>query len=163
MVTNKTVAGLKSPLWVLSRTTLFRDMPIEELEHLIVNPRRILVPKHSCVFNQGDPATSLYFIEHGQVLMQTVVSSKVRRIDQNITVETQSMGEIIGLSSLIKPYINKFSACVEQDVVCIAFDAEPIRQKLNKSSRLAALIYERVSEILLGRLSKIMEISAHKY
>ena len=95
--------------------------------------------------------------------MQKAVVSKIRRISQNVTITSETRGSMNGLDSLIDPYLARFSACVERETRCIAFDAKPIRRELKKNDRFAAAMYLQISKALLDSLSRSMEVAANKH
>ncbi len=123
---NKIESRDKDLFDILARSNFLAGIQVAELSQLILNPARIAIRADSCIFQEGERAETLYLVESGQVLMQKAVVSKIRRISQNVTITSETRGSMNGLDSLIDPYLARFSACVERETRCIAFDAKPI-------------------------------------
>src|SRR3989442_3261775 len=60
---------------VLSRTVLFQEIPVAELEQLAPAIRVRSYPAGTYIFHEGDPATVLYVIVRGQVKIARMGSS----------------------------------------------------------------------------------------
>ena len=100
-------SGRLEPLPLLLRAYPFQDVSPAELEPLLPSFRRHVYPHAGRVWNQGDPATDLWFVIDGQV--RTVHSSAA---GDEVVTGLVGAGESIGHPGLFLPAPIRMTSCI---------------------------------------------------
>jgi CRP/FNR family cyclic AMP-dependent transcriptional regulator len=109
------------------------------------------------LFFEGEEAKTLFLIVDGSVVL-TMNMGKAG--EQNMEeLEPLTKGEVIGWSSIIKPYIYKMGAYTNQKSRFIAFDSEKLRDLFDNNPEYGYYFIQRISEVIGARLiSKCVQL-----
>ncbi|GHO71863.1 hypothetical protein KSC_107550 [Ktedonobacter sp. SOSP1-52] len=99
------------------------------------------------IFQGSDPATHLYLITQGKVMLELNV-----RPHSSAPFETLGPGDILGWAWLIPPYRWSFHAYALTSVEIIALDGECLRREAQDDLHFGFALLDCFARILLNRL-----------
>ena len=99
------------------------------------------------IFKEGDAANTFYLMREGKVALELLAPQR-----KPIIVATIGVGEILGWSWLVEPYVWKFSARAVEDVRAIALDGKCLRNKCEENHDLGYEVLKRFAGIVQQRL-----------
>jgi len=99
------------------------------------------------IFKEGDPADTFYLIREGKVALEIFAPQH-----KPLIVSTLSVGDILGWSWLVPPYVWKFHAHAMSDTRAIALDGKCLRNKCESNHDLGYELFKRFAHIMEQRL-----------
>jgi len=99
------------------------------------------------IFKEGDPADTFYLIREGKVALEIFAPQH-----KPIIVSTLGVGDILGWSWLVPPYVWKFHAHGISDTRAIALDGKCLRNKCESNHDLGYELFKRFAHIMEQRL-----------
>ena len=99
------------------------------------------------IFKEGDEANEFYLIRSGKVALELFAPQH-----KPLIVETLGVGEILGWSWLLPPFLWKFHAHAVQDTRAIALDGKCLRTKCEQNHDLGYEVLKRFAQIMERRL-----------
>jgi CRP-like cAMP-binding protein len=141
---------------------LLRGLPPEQIARLAAVSRRVSLPRHYRLFEEGAAADRFWIIDAGQVALDMLVPGVGR-----VVIETLGRGDVVGLSWLVPPYQWQFGAVCTQPMQGFEFDAHAIRACCGQDPELGYAIAMRFMtvashrlQITRGRLLQARPVSA---
>jgi CRP-like cAMP-binding protein len=105
------------------------------------------------LFRKGMLAESLYFLEEGCVdLFYHTDGTPSAEFPDGIPVAEITPGEPFSISALIEPYVLTATALTSKPSRLIKIDAKELRALFRKDKRLAFLLTEKASRVVIERL-----------
>lgn len=132
-------------LTVLARVPLFADFSAKDVDDLASLVRSRRYPKGSIIFHQGDPGTSLYLVEKGEVKL-TVTSNSGKEVTLAILGPEAFFGEL----SLLDGGPRSANAIARVDCTVGTLDREPLLQFLADHPRATSSLLS----VMAGRLRR---------
>jgi len=99
------------------------------------------------IFKEGDEANEFYLIRSGKVALELFAPQH-----KPIIVETLGVGEILGWSWLLSPFVWKFFARAVEETRAIALDGKCLRTKCEQNHDLGYEMLKRFAHIIERRL-----------
>jgi CRP/FNR family cyclic AMP-dependent transcriptional regulator len=98
------------------------------------------------VFETGDPASALYVIERGHVLLTA------RQGSETVPVQVIGGGDAVGWSSFCEPYRWCFDGRAVEPTSTICFSAADLRERCARDYHLGFELNKRITRLMLQRL-----------
>ena len=99
------------------------------------------------IFQTGEAANTFYIIRGGKVAVDIFIPGR-----GDVTIETLTEGEVLGLSWLFPPYVWRFNSRAIELTRAIALDGKCLRSKCEADPALGYELLKRISSILMQRL-----------
>ena len=128
---------------------------LQEIREALLVPvaacaREASFPAGSFIFREGAPATSLYLLQRGRVVLEIGVPAR-----GTARVETLDGGDILGLSWLFPPYRWQADAHVVEAATAIVLDAACLRERLDQDPALGHAVMKSLAHQLYLRLERV--------
>jgi CRP/FNR family transcriptional regulator, cyclic AMP receptor protein len=132
---------------IIGAESLLRGLPADQIAVLTAAARRVSLPLHYRLFEEGGPADRFWIIDAGQVALDMLEPGVGR-----LTVATLGRGDVVGLSWLVPPYQWQFGAVCTQPVQAFEFDARAVRAAGAEHPELGYAIAMRFMSVAAARL-----------
>lgn len=99
------------------------------------------------LFREGQEADQFFAVRHGKVAIEVLVPAR-----GPVTLQTLSVGELVGWSWLFPPYRCQFDARASEIVRATAFDGACLRKKCDADPALGYELMKRLAHIVSDRL-----------
>ncbi len=132
---------------IVGAEPLLRGLPPEQIALLTTAARRVSIPVHQRLFEEGGPADRFWIIDAGQVALDVLAPGVGR-----LTIATLGRGDVVGLSWLVPPYQWQFGATCTQPVQAFEFDATAVKAACAEHPELGYAIAMRFMTIAARRL-----------
>ncbi len=141
------------PVGVLKECTFFKGFEDGELNKLSVlaSEEKFLAGTH--MYQNGDPAKSLYLIKKGKIVLYIDNYMGPNKPPMQVTVDMIIGGEAMGWSAVVEPYLYTLSALCIDDTQAIVIDAAGLRQLMNEDYALGFKIMQAIAKIIANRLT----------
>lgn len=141
------------PVGVLKECTFFKGFDDGELNKLSVlaSEEKFLAGTH--MYQNGDPAKSLYLIKKGKIVLYIDNYMGPNKPPMQVTVDMIIGGEAMGWSAVVEPYLYTLSALCIDDTQAIVIDASGLRQLMNEDYALGFKIMQAIAKIIANRLT----------
>jgi len=151
----------------LQAFSVFADVPQSKLKAVSDKATLEEFGPNMPIFNQNDPADSLYGLLEGQVDLQFLfrdkmletniayeesVLSTMRNIDRPLTLETLNAGDIFGWSSMTGNERYTATAMTTEPVRAFRIEAGQLRSVLDADPEVGYVFMSHLSEIIARRL-----------
>jgi CRP-like cAMP-binding protein len=100
------------------------------------------------LFKEGKPADSFYVVRHGRVSLEAAAPGR-----GPIIIDMLGDGDVVGWSWLVPPYRWMFDARAVEETSVVALDGACLRSKCDDDPRLGYLLMQRVSHVMVERLT----------
>lgn len=138
----------KEDIVILIRENVyFKDLDIKHIDFLANNSKISEYNKDDFIFNYRDRADNFYLILKGKINLQFFSHEK-----GEITLEEIKEGELLGWSWLKSPYMWRFDAFSLTDTKLLVFDANKIKNKMQKNSKFGYDIQSIFMNVVIDRL-----------
>ena len=132
---------------ILKRHPFFKDLQQEYFDFILGCASNVVFKEDDIIMKENTPADKFYLIREGMVAIDIPIG-----INQSVTVQTASDGEILGWSWLIPPYRYRFNCRVVKNVRAIALDGKCLREKCEKNHDLGYELLKRLAGVFTQRL-----------
>lgn len=105
------------------------------------------------LWKKGDQAKNLYMLEEGKVVMVMDTYMGTAKPPMQVTVDIITKGDTMGWSAVVEPYMYTLGARCIDDAKTIAFNAEKLRELLNKDSVLGLKFMQATAKVIAIRLT----------
>jgi len=105
------------------------------------------------MWKKGDPASTFYILKEGKIVMVMEAYMGPQRPPMQVTVDVVTKGDAMGWSAVVEPHQYVLGARCIDDSKAIAFDAEKLRELLNKDSLLGVKFMHAVAKVIAARLT----------
>jgi CRP-like cAMP-binding protein len=131
--------------------SLFEGLPADELEALTQLATRTSLADGEVLFGQGDPATTLYLVVQGGLVLRT------SRHGRSVIVETVNPGEVVGWAAMREQATTLSTARAVGRTTVIAIPVEPILGLAAGGSSQARLLVRRIVGLAAAQLEASRE------
>ena len=141
----------QGPSEVLLTCKLFSGLREEELQAIqaIAHSRRFSASKQ--IFELGEPASTLFIIESGQVALSLPL--KIREVTRAVTIEQNEAGEVIAWSALVPPHKLTLSAVAVTDVSLLGLERTDLTELFQRQPRIHGVVASNLCAVIADRLS----------
>ncbi len=126
---------------------LLKGLSQDGLEFLESLATEIEFHKGSIIFEEDDPADSLYLIAEGKAGLEVALHNRPA-----VLLETIGPGELLGVSWIVPPYNWNFRARSLASTTAVAFSAGAVRKRCETDIDLALHVYQTVAVEAVRRL-----------
>nr|MBN1228594.1 cyclic nucleotide-binding domain-containing protein [Anaerolineae bacterium] len=134
---------------ILRRFSLFAGIEPSRFNDIAMASEEISLSEGEWLFEEGDPASSLYLLLNGRVELKINLDEKGKR---QADLHTMTGGSVIGLSSLVDPHIYTLSAQALSPVKLAKIDAHKMIEMMESDTDFGYTIMIGLSKILTDRL-----------
>jgi CRP/FNR family transcriptional regulator, cyclic AMP receptor protein len=132
---------------ILSSHPFFHGLPESYLQLIAGCASNVRFEAGEKIFQSGEAANTFYIIRGGRVTVDIFIPGR-----GDVTIETLTEGEVLGLSWLFPPYIWRFNSRAMELTRAIALDGKCLRTKCEADPSLGYELLKRISSILMQRL-----------
>lgn len=133
----------------LTTFPFFAGLSETELKSLSIIARHVSFQRGDIMFREGYPAHSLFLLTDGWV--DIVVKTDVQGKHDEL-VATLSLGDIVGWSALVEPYVYTGSAFCASPVQAIKFKGADLLGLFELDPKLCCVMMRRVCQVISTRL-----------
>jgi CRP/FNR family transcriptional regulator len=131
--------------------SLFEGLPADELEALTGLASRTTLADGEVLFGQGDPATTLYLVVQGGLVLRT------SRHGRSVITETVNPGEVVGWAAMREQATTLSTARAVGRTTVVAIPVEPILDLAAGGSSQARLLVRRIVGLAAAQLEASRE------
>jgi CRP/FNR family cyclic AMP-dependent transcriptional regulator len=102
------------------------------------------------LFSQGDPATHLFLVMEGSVVLTMNVGQKGAQTLEEL--EPLGKDRVVGWSSMVKPHVYKMGAFAKQRSKVVAFEGEKLQELFDENPSFGYYFLQRLTEVIGSRL-----------
>ena len=132
---------------IVSEHPFFRGLKSEQLKFIAGCASNVVFKSGEFLYREGDEANQFYIIRAGRVAIEAF-SVKQRAI----TIQTLTVGDVLGWSWLFPPYQAHFGVRAIELTRAICFDGKCLRNKCEEDHDLGYELMKRFSEVMIHRL-----------
>jgi len=132
---------------LLRRSAHLHDLTHDALVKLARMAEERVVARGMRLFDDMDPADSLYLLVQGEVALHCELGNGETRL-----LDTVHAGELFAWSALVEPYRYTSNATTASDCELISFDARKLRQACAEDVDLGYQVLHKIVQILSSRL-----------
>lgn len=127
----------------------FADLNEAELKSLSIIANEVSLRRGEFIFNENDPAHTLYFLLDGWV---DIMINTDAQGDRRELVTTLTSGDIFGWSAIVEPYIYTASAVCASPVKAIGIGGAKLRALFEIDPKLCSAITRKICQVVAHRL-----------
>jgi CRP-like cAMP-binding protein len=128
-------------------------MSHEQLREVAMITNEVEVSAGEVLFNNDEPADACYLLMQGSVdLHYVVIDEHEPELRKEFIVGTINPGELLGISTVIEPYVYTASAITVNDSRLLKTDGKALRELAEKDQGLAIGLNRMVAKATLERL-----------
>jgi len=132
---------------IVSEHPFFKGLKPEHLKFIAGCASNAVFKSGEFLYREGDEANHFYIIRAGRVAIEAF-SVKQRAI----TIQTLTIGDVLGWSWLFPPYQAHFGVKAIELTRAICFDGKCLRNKCEEDHDLGYELMKRFSEVMIHRL-----------
>lgn len=138
-------------LETLRRYPLFAGQNLYMLKEIALLADEVELEAGDWLFNEREDASTFYIVQEGAIslCMNLHLNGREPHVEAMSPI---GKGEVVGWSSLVKPYTYTLGARATQKSKLIAIDASPLRQLLNDNPMYGYFMLMKLSEVMGERL-----------
>jgi CRP-like cAMP-binding protein len=102
------------------------------------------------LFSQGDPATHLFLVMEGSVVLTMNVGQKGAQTLEEL--EPLGKDRVVGWSSMVNPHVYKMGAFAKQRSKVVAFEGEKLQELFDENPSFGYYFLQRLTEVIGSRL-----------
>jgi CRP/FNR family transcriptional regulator, cyclic AMP receptor protein len=140
---------MKSALTRLVDHPMLAGLPVQAVERMSRFSTHVVFQAGDVVFNEGNPASALYLMQSGRVVISTHAPGK-----GHLLIQTVGPGEALGLSWLFPPFKWQFDARCLNDADALEVDGPSLRAELEADPAFGYEFLKRYAPVVLGRLQQ---------
>lgn len=130
---------------------LFAGQSHYMLGEIAMISKEVVMEAGDWLFEEGEEAAKLLIVVEGGISLTMYLH--LNGEGQHIaTTSPFEKGELVGWSSLVKPYVYRFGAKAAKKCRLIEIDAKPLRELLDDNPELGYLLMKNISEVIGERL-----------
>lgn len=132
---------------ILAEHDFFKGLAPEYLEFVVGCASNVRFERDEFLFHEGRQAEALYFIREGRVALELFTTQR-----GPVTLQTLGVGEVVGWSWLIPPYLWRSDARALERTRAIALDGTCLRHKCDEDHDLGYELMKRFAHIMEKRM-----------
>ncbi len=138
---------------ILRKYPFFGSLEDKHLKELAMLAEEVIYESGEVIFQEGGPATALYFLLDGYVeLYYTLGEKKRATLAKGIPVGEINPGEPFSISALIEPHVLTATASTSVQSRVLKFDAKALHSLFKKDGRLAYSLTLQAAKSAIERL-----------
>lgn len=138
---------------VLRRYRFFNFMNHEQLRQIAMISEEVALEEGETLFEIGDRASALYLLQEGSIDLQYIVVDELKTGKRmEFHIGQINPGELLGISSLIKPHKVTATAVADTPSQLVKIDATELRALEEADSALAYGLQQKVARAAMRRL-----------
>lgn len=138
---------------LLNRYSFFGGLENGHLKALAMIAQEEQLAGDVTIFQEGEPAETLYFLEEGSVVLYyTGSETDIERFRDGIPVGEINPGEPFSISALIEPHLLTSTARTSKPSRVIKFEAKALQNLFKNNRRLAYLLTHQAAQAVIERL-----------
>ena len=138
---------------LLKQYSFFKGFRYEQIKNLADIATQESYKADFLFWKKGDPAKNLYFVEEGKVVLFMDAYRGTTRPPLWVSIDLITKGDVMGWSSVIKPYVYTLGARCIDDTKATVFNGAKLRKLLNKDSKLAHKFMHATAKVIATRLN----------
>ncbi len=142
---------------VLHDNELFHPLTEDELALLAPACSEASAPRDTMLFGEGEPATRLYLVTDGQVLLKKRLPAHADAPSRDTDVAVCGRRELVGWSALVAPHRFTLTARVRRPCTYVEVDAPALLEILARSPELHTKLLASLSAVISRRLRQITD------
>ncbi len=142
---------------LLARSTLFRDLPAEELEQVVAAAHTRSVEREGFFFHQGDAATALYVITAGQARLLQLAPD-----GNQVLLNYVSAGGMFGGIAFLGEATYPVSAQAVSDCTAATFDGETMARLMQRYPQLAFNAMQHMAVRIQELQDRVRELATER-
>jgi CRP-like cAMP-binding protein len=149
---------------LLRRYPCFGNLDAEQLKKISMISETGVVKKGATIFQEGDPANTLYVLMEGAVDLYFHYRDEYNpQNSKDFSVGEINPGEMFAISALIEPHILEATARAAQDCKLIMIEAKKLREMCQQDEGMACACLKKIIQALLERLTYArVQLAAHQ-
>jgi NTE family protein len=137
---------------LLRQYPFFRSLSDAELRAIAMIADEETIDGGVTLFQQGEPADALYFLQAGRVELYYAHPATTASIEKGILVGEINIGEPFSISALIEPHVLSSTAYIARTSRIIKIDAPALRALFEKDRHMAYLLTYQITKSAVERL-----------
>lgn len=138
---------------LLRRYPFFGFMNPEQLRQVAMITEELDIPKNNILFTIGERAEALYFLQDGSIDLHYVVEDRhLPALRKDFHIGTINPGEVLGISSLVEPYILTSTAVTTTLCTLLRINAAGLHQLSEQDHALACGLQKQAAQTAMQRL-----------
>lgn len=130
----------------------FRDFSESECEKLLPIAEEMAVEAGTPMYSKGDPASYIYLIREGKILLKMESYMGPYKPPLEVTVDIITGGDAMGWSAVVEPYIYTLGALAIDRASLIGLKAPELRDLMDKDCALGYKIMQKTTKLIAQRL-----------
>jgi len=128
----------------------FEDIDENVIRKIETNCSRKIYKESDTIFEKGDPADFLYFLEQGAIDLFLK--------EKNMTICTlDKPGEVFGWSSIIEDGVYTSSSLCKTDTKVLQIPRDAVKEIFNRHPDAAVTFYQRIGSVFSKRLTTVID------
>ncbi len=137
---------------LLRRYPFFAHLDDAQLKAIAMISQEQEVNKGSVLFQEGQPADTIYLLLSGGVDLFFTVVDAGGATPREYPVDDINPGEVFGISALIDPHILTSSARASQNSRTVCIDGAELRKACEKDQHMGCLLMQQAAKAFAERL-----------
>lgn len=136
----------------LKQFDFFQDFSESECEQLLPMTEEIEVEAGRPMYSKGDPASHIYLIREGKIILRMESHMGPYKPPLEVTVDIITGGDAMGWSAVVEPYIYTLGALVIDRSLLIGIKAKELRDLMNSDCTMGYKIMQQTTRLIAHRL-----------
>ena len=138
---------------ILRRYPFFSFMDHNQLREIAMITDEVEVRKDDILFNIDAPADAIYLLMEGAIDLHFIVVDELKtEIRKGFVVGTINSGEVLGISTLIEPFIYTATAMANNDSRLLKIDGNSLRDLCDQDNKLCFGFQQMLAKATMERL-----------
>jgi len=146
---------------VLASSQLFGELSDDELEKIAALSREEVYEAGTTIFREGDPASDLYIVEDGKVVIEMQIRLGPGGPGRQGAIDVMTKGQVFGWSAIGERQTLSMSARCIEDTKVITLDGDRLSRLFDEDSRIGSKVRKKLLGVVYSRLRRTRDTLAH--
>jgi signal transduction histidine kinase len=146
---------------VLASSQLFGELSDEELDKIAALSREEVYEAGTTIFREGDPASDLYIVEDGRVVIEMQIRLGPGGPGRQGAIDVMTKGQVFGWSAIGERQTLSMSARCIEDTKVITLDGDRLSRLFDEDSRIGSKVRKKLLGVVYSRLRRTRDTLAH--
>jgi len=146
---------------VLASSQLFGELSDEELDKIAALSREEVYEAGTTIFREGDPASDLYIVEDGKVVIEMQIRLGPGGPGRQGAIDVMTKGQVFGWSAIGERQTLSMSARCIEDTKVITLDGDRLSRLFDEDSRIGSKVRKKLLGVVYSRLRRTRDTLAH--
>jgi CRP/FNR family cyclic AMP-dependent transcriptional regulator len=143
---------------VLKGCAMFSSLSDAEIDKVAAtSPAEKEFAAGSTIIKEGDCADQMLVLREGRVAIQMTLPEEDQQC-RKITVDIAGVGDIIGWSAIVEPYVYSFTAVCLQDARTLSLNGSKLRALFGENPNLGFLVLNQLIKVVSSRLEETRRV-----